>query len=149
MQLEAQRVVADQVPLTGETSRLVTFGEHVRPGGAGSRLFAAMDAYASAVKCAPAAHATEQARRALENGEIFAEQAMSAAPYGAVLVLMFADELDDAERALAHARRDADRRGVLFGLVLSIAFRGRLALLRGDVSAAEADLRSAFELLRR
>jgi DNA-binding CsgD family transcriptional regulator len=129
-------------------SQLESFAKKLSSGGPGERLFLALQAYVSALSGASAVTASDIARRALEGGRIFVEQRVSAAPWGPVSVLMSADELDEAEHAIAVAARQATRRGAL-RIAVSTGFRGRLAFLRGDVAAAEAELRGAVDLLRR
>lgn len=146
MRLAAQRIASDQLRLSKARKEMAAYGARVRPGSSGERLFLAMEAYAASLGGEPGA--VDVARRGLDGGRIFREQPGSPAPYGALWVLLFADELDEAGRVIEFALHDARERRALIGITLGTAFRGRLAQARGDVAGAEADLRSAAELIR-
>ncbi|HEY3019878.1 MAG TPA: AAA family ATPase, partial [Solirubrobacteraceae bacterium] len=146
MRLAAQHIASDQTPLSKARARMAAYGARVEPASPGERLYYAMEAYAAALGAERAA--VDLARRGLEDGRIFVEQPDSPAPYGALWVLLFADELDEAGRTIVVALHDARERRDLLAIMLGTAFRGRLAHQRGDVAAAEADLRSAVELIR-
>src|SRR5262249_60470008 len=89
-----------------------------------------------------AAGATAAARRALaHDGRIFAEQPEFFAPGRPVLALLHADELDAAERAAARGLAIARERGATPELVAAWWMSSGVAWARGDLVAAEADVR--------
>jgi DNA-binding CsgD family transcriptional regulator len=61
--------------------------------------------------------------------------------------LIFADQLEEAAGLLNAAIRDARQRGSLPGVALASAFGSQVALRRGDLRDAEADARTALELV--
>ena len=96
-----------------------------------------------------AAEAIEAARLALaRDGRIFVEQPEFFAPGRAVLALILADELDAAERAAARALTIARERGATPELVAAWWMSGGVAWARGDLVAAEADIRQALDVAR-
>jgi DNA-binding CsgD family transcriptional regulator len=147
--LDAQRVASDQVRLPESRAQMAVHASHLRPGTPGERLYLAIEAYTSALTGESAAATAGLALRALDGGRIFLEQPDSPAPFGALWALVFADALDEADRALAVALDDARGRGSLFGTALGTGFRGRLAHVRGDVAGAEVDVRTGVALVDR
>jgi DNA-binding NarL/FixJ family response regulator len=85
--------------------------------------------------------------RGWDDGRFLAEETSEAvAAIMAVLALVQIDELNRAQ-ALAEAMlADAQARGSVLGFVAATGRRGMVALRRGELADAEADIRAAFEL---
>jgi DNA-binding CsgD family transcriptional regulator/ABC-type Fe3+ transport system substrate-binding protein len=146
--LEAQRSLLVRQPLTELRARLVPYGERIEPDSVSGRLAAAFEAEWHAFD-GTAADATDAARRALaRDGRIFAEQPEFFAPGRALLALILADELDAAERSAARARAIARERGATPEIVAAWWMSGGVAWARGDLVAAEADIRQALDVAR-
>jgi DNA-binding CsgD family transcriptional regulator len=146
--LEAQLSLIAQRPLPATRARLTQYGDRIRPDSASGRLAAALAAEWHAFD-GTAADATEAARHALaRDGRIFAEQPELFAPGRAVLALILADELDPAQRAVEQALAFARQRSATPELVAAWWLSGGVAWARGDLAAAEADVRQALEVAR-
>lgn len=130
------------------SDRLERYAGRAEPGTAEERLLLAQRAWwlhwgkGAAVEC------VELALGALEGGRIFGERPDT--PFGsqAMLVLLRADELDSAERAIDQYLSEARGRGSVLGFTGATCLRARLALRRGDVAAAAEDAREGVELAR-
>ena len=146
--LEAQRSLLVRQSLTEQRARLAPYVDRIAPDSGSGRLAAAFAAEWHAFD-GTAAEATEAARLALgREGRIFAEQPEFFAPGRPVLALMVADELDTAERIVARARTIARERGATPELVASWWMSSGVAWARGDLVAAEADVRQALSVAR-
>ncbi|HEV7772344.1 MAG TPA: AAA family ATPase [Conexibacter sp.] len=146
--LEAQRSLLVRQPLSDLRTRLAPYGDRIEPDSVSGRLAAAFEAEWQAFN-GTAADATEAARRALaRDGRIFAEQPEFFAPGRALLALILADELDAAERSAARARTIARERGATPEIVAAWWMSGGVAWARGDLVAAEADIRQALGVAR-
>lgn len=148
-QLEAHlSTMALFVPTVPEVN-LERFIDHIEPDSPAGRLAAAMEVRSAAVN-GTAAEAADAAKRALANdGVIFAEEPELAASGVAVMTLVTADEIEaagfGAERALAIADEGARSPPQM---IRGWFLRGFVAWGRGDLIAAEADLRQAISLAR-
>lgn len=146
--LEAQLSLLAQRPLPAARVRLTPYLDRIEPDSASGRLAAAHAAEWHAFD-GTAADATEAARRALaRDGRIFAEQPEFFAPGRAVLALILADELDAAQRAVEQALALARQRSATPELVAAWWMNGGVAWARGDLAAAEAEVRQALEVAR-
>lgn len=95
------------------------------------------------------ADAADAAERALAGGRLIEDQTPdSPIYYAAVELLLYADRFDLADRLIAHAAADAERRGAVIGHAASAWQRGRLAWMRGRLDLAEAEMRLAFDTAR-
>jgi DNA-binding CsgD family transcriptional regulator/tetratricopeptide (TPR) repeat protein len=93
---------------------------------------------------APAAAAL--ARRAFEGG-LISEQGPDATPvYDLAYVLLVADELELAERAMTAAIDEARRRGSLLGFARASCFRAQGRWRAGALADAESDARACLEV---
>jgi DNA-binding CsgD family transcriptional regulator/tetratricopeptide (TPR) repeat protein len=118
-----------------------------RGGSWGARALAALLSSVTVLRGGDLAEARGLAEHALRDGALFAEH--DAGGWASAQVLTALAAMDDDDRTLeaiedlaAHARRS----GALIGMLTAMTYRGWLAARRGDLVAAEADLRSAMEV---
>jgi len=146
--LEAQLGLVAQRPLSDTRARLEPHAGRVAADSPSGRLAAAhaaeWQAYDGTAAAAVAAARVALAREA----RIFVEQPELFAPGRAVLALILADELDAAGRAMEQALEHAQRRNATPELVAAWWMRGLVAWARGDLAAAEADVRQALGVAR-
>jgi ATP/maltotriose-dependent transcriptional regulator MalT len=146
--LEAQRSLLVRQSVTELRARLAPYAGRIESDSVSGRLAAAFAAEWHAFD-GTAADATTAARRALaRDGRIFAEQPEFFAPGRALLSLILADELDAAQRSAARALTIARERGATPELVAAWWMNGGVAWARGDLVAAEADVRQALGVAR-
>jgi DNA-binding CsgD family transcriptional regulator len=147
-QFEAQLNLLAQRPLGEGRVRLARYRDRIEPDSESGRLASALDAEWTATG-GRATEAAELARQALRHeGRIFADRSEFQAPYGAVIVLVVADELDDAHQAAEWALASARARSGTPDLAMAWWLRGAVAWARGDLVAAEADLRQTLAVAR-
>jgi DNA-binding CsgD family transcriptional regulator len=119
----------------------------VRGGAAGRSLFLLI-AFRSAFDGGPRAEILALVERALDQGRLLeAESAESIELTWAVRALTFIDELDRGDRLVDDMVTDSRKRGSVMGYAAASAWRAAIALGRGLVGPAEANARSAIELL--
>jgi DNA-binding CsgD family transcriptional regulator len=147
-QLEAQlSTIAVLTPIDAQP-RLERYADQIEPDSPNGRLMAVMQARAAVVN-GTASEAAEAAKRALgHEGAIFAEEPELVAPMVAVMTLVIADELDAAQHGAERALAVASERGATLQLTAAWFLHGLVAYGRGDLAAAEADVRQAIELAR-
>ncbi len=146
--LEAQLSLLVRRPVTVTRARLAPYRARIEPDSVTGRLAAAHAAEWHAID-GTAADATEAARHALgRDGRIFAEQPEFFAPGRPLLALILADELDAAQRSAARALTIARERGATPEIVAAWWMNGGVAWARGDLVAAEADIRQALDVAR-
>ncbi|HET7510864.1 MAG TPA: AAA family ATPase [Solirubrobacterales bacterium] len=147
-QLEAQlRTIAALVPSVPEVD-LTRYADLIERDSPAGRLAAAMEARTAIVNV-NAAEAVEAAKRALgQDAVIFAEEPELAAAVTSVMILIAADELDPARRAVERALEIAHDRDATPALAQAWNLSGLVAWAYGDLVAAEADLRQAIDLAR-
>ena len=115
----------------------------------GERLVLASLAFERARASGSAGEAAAHIERALAGGRLLGEQEVDVAgPFYVLMVgLLATDALDLAAACLEQALADARARASIPPLAFLIEFRGWVSLRRGDVAHAEADARTALELL--
>lgn len=86
------------------------------------------------------------ADRALADGRLFAERGGSWASVHAVSGLVTAGDYAEALAASAELQTAAAEQGSTFGLLIAAATRGWVEILRGNLPAGEAAVRSAWEM---
>lgn len=123
------------------------YRDRVAPDSAGERLLFTLRAWRGLFMGESAATVTGLVRRALEDGKIFHEQQPSTVHGVLINMLLRADDLDEAERAIEQFSAIAPRGG-LPSIAGAHYFRGALALARGDVAQAEPDAWATAETLR-
>jgi DNA-binding CsgD family transcriptional regulator len=147
-QLEAQLSTLTRLPPAEARARLARYGGRFEANSASGRLAAALEAQWHVLD-GTAIDAVEAAGRALQgNCRIFSEQLELLAPGGAVLVLIAADELELAEHGAERALAIGQERSGTPETVGAWWLNGAVALARGDLAVAEADLRQALSLAR-
>ncbi len=118
----------------------------IDPDSPAGRLAAAMEIF-SAIASGTATDAADAAARALgKDGVFFAEEPEFIASAMPVIGLVLADELDAAMRGSEHALRIAREDNATPNFVLGWYLRAVAELARGDLIAAEADMRQAIDL---
>ena len=86
--------------------------------------------------------------RALDRGRLIESESSEALEITwAARALTFIDELDRADRLVDDMIADSRRRGSVMGYATASAWRAAIALRRGQIVPAEADARSAIELV--
>ena len=115
----------------------------------GERLVLASLAFERARASESASAAAAHIERALAGGRLLGEQELDVAGpfYLLVVSLLATDALDLADACLKQALADAQARASIPALAFVIGFRGRVSMRRGAVAQAEADARTALELL--
>ena len=149
LRLEGLLVSTNRLSPAQARERFARHADAVLPDSAGERLWLALQSWWGTFLGEPAAELAEQARRALVDGRIFAEQPDAPAPSQAILVLTITEQLDLADDRIEAFRAEAAARGSAGGLAQVAHLRGRVELLRGEIARAEAEARSAFEVARR
>ena len=148
LSLEAQLIVLAQLPPGVARSRLQRYRDRVAADSPSERLMMALDALLECMGGGSATAASRLARRAFHEGKIFAEQPGAIAPRLAVVALITADALDDAQQIVESLLLRAERRGSTAGEMLAFYLRGRVALALGNLPAAEAGAARAVNLAR-
>ncbi len=115
----------------------------------GERLVLASLACERARRSESSSEAARHLEGALAGGRLLAEQDVDVGGpfYDIVVGLLAADALDVAERALEQALADARSRAAIPAVAYLTSRRGWVLLRRGAVAQAEADGRTALELL--
>jgi DNA-binding CsgD family transcriptional regulator len=148
LQMEASLAALSVLTPAEARARLARHADSVVPGTEGERVWLAVQGWWGTLLGDSAAHTGEMARRALSNGLIFAEQPTSPAPAQAILVLLRTEQLDLAADRIDALAVEARARGFALGLTQASFLRANVALLRGDVTRADAEARSAVEAAR-
>jgi DNA-binding CsgD family transcriptional regulator len=147
MRFQAQIVLWGWLPPGPETGRWEPHEGRIAPGTPGERLLLTMKAYTGYGTDESASRVAELARRAVEGGAIFREQRDLLISAVTVLMLIRADDLDAAERAIEDYSRAAETRGPA-PTIASAWMRGELAYARGQIARAEPYARAAVEVAR-
>lgn len=120
----------------------------IASGSTTESLCLAFEAYWRMMSGAPRLTVVDLAERALVGEPVWRSDSDNPAPRIANTALRNVDELDAAERAIETQVSVVGPRGAL-ARVASAWERGELAMLRGDIAAAEVSARTAIELVRR
>ncbi len=146
--LEAQSNLLARRSLPAARARLLPYLDRIPPDSASGRLAAALETEWHAYD-GTADDAVAAARRALaRDARIFLEQPEFFAPGRPVLALRHADRLDEAQRAADQALAYARQRGGTPELIAACWMNAGVAWSRGDLAAAEADVRQALDVAR-
>ncbi len=115
----------------------------------GERLVLATLAFERARNCESASDAAAVIERALAGGRLVEEQELDVPPplYVLLVGLVATEALDLADTVLDRMLADARKRVSLPAVAFVLAHRGLVALRRGALPQAEADARTALELL--
>lgn len=147
LEVEALALSVVKVKPEEAVARLESHADRIEPGTIEERAWLAMRGWWQHLLGGPAADSADYARRGLEGGELLEAYPVAPAIGQAILVLMRADELDEAERRVDQLLDDALRRGPAIAAG-AFGVRSFLAFRRGDLASAEADARRAVELTR-
>jgi DNA-binding CsgD family transcriptional regulator len=147
MRFQAQIVLYGQLPAAREAARWERYRDRIAAGTPGERLWLTMKAWSGVFAGESAARVRELVRRGVESGAIFHEQRDPMISGVPIWMLIHADELDLAERAIEHYAREAEARGRVH-IGATTWFRGRLAYARGQIPRAEPYAHAAVELAR-
>ena len=147
-ELAAKALQARREARAPAVSRLSKHRE-LRGDTPGERLVLASLAFEQARSSESASEAAMHIERALAGGRLLGEQDFDVVGpfYALVLGLLATDALDLAESSLEQALAEARARASIPAMAFLLAHRGWLMLRRGAVALAEADARSALELL--
>jgi DNA-binding CsgD family transcriptional regulator/tetratricopeptide (TPR) repeat protein len=132
----------------GPEMRLDRYADRIDPDSRAGRLAAAME-IPSTLTSGTARDAVAAAQRALaRNGAFYAEEPEFIASGMPVSGLLLAGEVDAAMRGAEQALASAREHDATPVLVLAWFLRARVEFARGDLVAAEADMRQAIDLGR-
>jgi tetratricopeptide (TPR) repeat protein len=146
--LEAQLTRLAQLPPHVARDRLGRYRDRIEPGSRTDRLAAAVEARWAVVH-GTAAEAATLAQRALgDDARLLIEQPEAGAPSHTVMVMALAERHEAAARAARQAMTFARRRGAPHELAGAWSLSAYAALLRGDLTAAEADARQCVDIAR-
>ncbi len=129
-------------------ARLERYTERVEPDSPNERLWLAMRAWWQHFAGGPVAECVDLARRALGEGRLLAEHPDHGVTGQVVVVLLRADELDEAEVETERMFEDARRRGSVMDLAICHGQRSLIAYRRGDVAGAAGQATTSLELCR-
>ena len=148
IQLELQLLSVVQIRPDEALDRLERYADRIEPGTPEERTWLAMRAWWCHFAGGPASESAQLARRALDGGLLLQEQPETPLVGQLILVLLRADQLDEAElwieRVLDHARQ----RGSITSFIGAGSTIAQLAHQRGDVAAASAEARTHLEMSR-
>jgi DNA-binding CsgD family transcriptional regulator/tetratricopeptide (TPR) repeat protein len=118
-----------------------------RAGASGRSLFLLI-AFRATFEGRPRDEVLALVERGLDHGRLVKDESAEAIEITwAARVLTFTDELDRADGLLDAMAADAGKRGSVMGYATTCAWRAGVALRRGLIGAAEADARSAVDLV--
>ena len=116
--------------------------------GRAAGLMAALLASCAVCRIEPAAEVSSLALRGLDGSRLMSGEDADAWGPQAAGALAYLGEFDQALAAADTMRSAARSRGSIYGFVRASGLRALVESLRGDLRAVEADLRSAFGLVR-
>jgi DNA-binding CsgD family transcriptional regulator len=128
-------------------SRLDRHATNLRPNSQEERVWLAMRGWWRQMGDGSAAECADLARRGIDRGQLLDLPDIGPVFGQAVLVLLRADELEEAEPWIEAMIDDAKRRGPPYAMS-SFGLRASLAYRRGDLAAAEDDGRRTVEICR-
>jgi DNA-binding CsgD family transcriptional regulator len=127
--------------------RLDRHAPRLQPGTDEERMWLAMRGWWRHIQGGSDSECVDLARRAIDRGQLLELSSLGPMFGQAVLVLLRADELDEAEPWIEAMVDDARRRGPPYAMS-SFGLRSYLAHRRGDLAAAELDARKTVEICR-
>jgi DNA-binding CsgD family transcriptional regulator len=148
LELEAARLAYAMLAGSDTAGELQRFA-NLAGDTAAERLLLAQLAVAQLCAGGPADVAAELADRAVRSPSADATASRRLSLLFAPYVLCTTDRLDEAERVAERELLAARRRGSLAAYVFACTLRGRVALRRGALSAAEAEFRAGLDALPR
>jgi DNA-binding CsgD family transcriptional regulator len=135
------------VPPEEAIRRLDRHAPLLRPNSQEERIWLAMKGWWRHIQGAPSGECVDLARRGIDRGELLEFSNLGPVFGQAVLVLLRADELDEAEPWVEAMIDDAKRRGPPYAMS-AFGLRSHLAHRRGDLAAAELDGRTTVGICR-
>jgi DNA-binding CsgD family transcriptional regulator len=129
-------------------ARLKRYEARIEPGTPEERACLAMSAWWQHFLGGPASEGANLARRALADGRLLEEQAETPLVGQVILVLIRADELDEAEHWIERVFGHAQERGSTTSFLGAGGPVVQLAYYRGDVAAAAEEGRIRLEMSR-
>jgi len=115
----------------------------------GERLLIACFAFQECLRGEDRSRTVRLSELALGDGRLLAEQTPDSHPFShAVISLVFADRLTDAERWFGLALDDARRRGSALGFAVAANLRSHVLFRAGRIAEAESDAWAGFEAAR-
>jgi DNA-binding CsgD family transcriptional regulator len=118
-------------------------------GEPGARWLSVMLAVVAALRGERPGEIVSLVERGLDAGRLLADEGVAAWPFGrAAGALCVIDDLDRAEQLTAEMLADARRRGSVQGFAVTWTVRTLVSARRGDLVAAEADLRAGLDVAR-
>jgi DNA-binding CsgD family transcriptional regulator len=138
--------VIDITP-SAAVARLESYADRLEPGTQEERAWFAMRGWWQHFVGGPASESVGLVRRGLDQGQLLDVENLGPAFSQAVLVLLRADDLDEAERWIGLLAEDARQREPAYA-VSTAGLRSWLAYRRGDLRAAEVDARLAVDICR-
>jgi DNA-binding CsgD family transcriptional regulator len=128
-------------------ARLEGYADRLEAGTTEERAWFAMRGWWQHFLGGPASDSVAFARRGLEDGLLLEAAPVAPVVGQAILVLLRADELDEAESWIDLLVDHARRLGPVHSTI-AFGLRGYLSYRRGDLAGAEDDSRTAVELCR-
>jgi DNA-binding NarL/FixJ family response regulator len=126
--------------------RLDRYEDAFEPDTPAERLWLAIRAWWEHFAGGPAGASAELARRALVDGRLLSERPDHGATAQAIIVLMRADELDEAEAEIERVFDDGRRRGSVTATAMAHGLASTLAYRRGDVPGAAEQGAAALDM---
>ena len=134
----------DATPRVAERLRRVADG--LAGDTPGERLVLASYAHLRSNELAPPAELSELAERALGDGLLLHDQTADAPAFHLLIYVLYrAGRHDLCDRWLAEGLEEAQARGSVLGTSVSLAVRGQLHWLRGELADAEADAHTSMD----
>ena len=127
--------------------RLELHAPRLRPNSQEERIWLAMKGWWRQLQGGSASECVDLVRRGIDQGQLLDFPRLGPVFGQAVLVLIRADELDEAEPWVEAMIDDAKRRGPPYAMS-SFGLRSTLAYRRGDLAAAELDGRTTVGICR-
>jgi DNA-binding CsgD family transcriptional regulator len=127
--------------------RLELHAPRLRPNTQEERIWLTMKGWWRQLQGGSASECVDLVRRGIDRGQLLDLPRLGPVFGQAVLVLIRADELDEAEPWVEAMIDDAKRRGPPYAMS-SFGLRSTLAYRRGDLAAAELDGRKTVEICR-
>ena len=122
--------------------------DRIAPDTPAQRLLFALEAVRSAFQGASAATVADLGRQAFREGLIFREQPPLTIHGQLITIVRRTDALEETERALEQYAIAARAAGSTPRIASALALRGELAMARGAVAEAHADVQTAVVMLR-
>lgn len=152
LRFEVLRAVQEFLDLKGLSDllrRLPELRALATRGTPAGRSLAAVLAAVHAWLGVPALEVRQLLEVALDAGRLPIDEGGESMPVALALqALILTDDLDGALELVAEALADSQRRASVAGVALALAHRGWVSARRGDLRAAEADLRTTMKIVR-